>query len=219
MKFVRTKAIILRRTNYGEADRIINLLTSEGGRVAAIAKGVRRPKSKLAGGLELFAECDITMAEGRGELLVVTGARLETFYGGILQDYDRMQFAYMAVKQISQATESVSGPEFYLLLHNCLLSLNQPTIDWRLTALWFGLTLKHLLGEGLNLQTDKEGQPLRQDQKYGFSMIDSVFYSDPNGSFNGDHIKFLRLAVKTSPVVLSKVATTLQPQEFIIFTS
>lgn len=217
MNFVRTKAIILRRTNYGEADRIVNFLTPQQGRIAAIAKGVRRPKSKLAGGLELFAECDVTLAQGRGELLVVTGARLETFYRGILQDYDRLQFGYQAVKQIAQVTESVSGPEFYFLLQNCLLALNQQTIDWRLTALWFGLTFKHLLGEGVNLHTDRNGHLLIESNKYGFSSVEGVFYLDPNGSFTGDHIKFLRLALKTSPIVLSKVATSIKPQEFAVF--
>ncbi|HRQ86596.1 MAG TPA: recombination protein O N-terminal domain-containing protein, partial [Candidatus Saccharibacteria bacterium] len=50
MKTERTRAIILRRTNYGEADRILQLLTPEG-RKSAIARGVRKEKSKLAGGI------------------------------------------------------------------------------------------------------------------------------------------------------------------------
>ena len=49
----RTEAIILRRTNYGEADRVISLITPDRGKISGIAKGVRKPKSKLAGGLEL----------------------------------------------------------------------------------------------------------------------------------------------------------------------
>jgi len=53
MKITKTKAIVLRRTNYGEADRIIQFITPVG-KISAIAKGVRREKSRLAGGIELF---------------------------------------------------------------------------------------------------------------------------------------------------------------------
>ena len=57
MKTSRSRAIVLRRTNFGEADRIVDLLTPSG-RVSVMARGVRREKSKLAGGIELFALCD-----------------------------------------------------------------------------------------------------------------------------------------------------------------
>ena len=54
MKSKKVLAIVLRRTDFGEADRIVNLLTSEG-KISAIARGARRQKSKLAGGIEIFA--------------------------------------------------------------------------------------------------------------------------------------------------------------------
>ena len=79
MKTQRTRAIILRRTNYGEADRILQLLTEQGRR-SVIARGVRREKSKLAGGIELFAVSDVVIGEGKGELGVLTSARLVQFY-------------------------------------------------------------------------------------------------------------------------------------------
>lgn len=208
MQYLRTEAIILRRTNYGEADRILNMLTPQSGRVAAIAKGVRRPKSKLVGGLELFAVCDITLAQGRGELLRVTGARLQEFFRGIMQDYDRMQLGYQVVKRIAQATETVSEPEFYTLLKNALGYLNKPTIDWRITEVWFGLQLQHLLGEGLNVQTDVDGQVLDEATSYGFDQASGAFFKDKNGQFGGDHIKLLRLALQTTPAVMSRVAST-----------
>ena len=56
----RLKAIVLRRTNYAEADRVLQLLTPKGRR-SVIAKGVRRERSKLAGGIELFAICDVVI--------------------------------------------------------------------------------------------------------------------------------------------------------------
>ena len=54
-----TPAIVLRRTNYGEADRILTILTPEHGQQAVIARSVRKEKSKLAGGIELFAVCEL----------------------------------------------------------------------------------------------------------------------------------------------------------------
>ena len=75
MKTIRTRAIVLRRTNFGEADRILQLLTPEGRR-SVMAKGVRREKSKLAGGIELFAITDVVLGEGRGDLGILTSAQL-----------------------------------------------------------------------------------------------------------------------------------------------
>ena len=86
----RLKAIVLRRTDYAEADRVLQLLTPQGRR-AVIAKGVRRERSKLAGGIELLALCDVVIRSGRGELGLLTSARLSAFYRHILEDYERMQ--------------------------------------------------------------------------------------------------------------------------------
>ena len=74
MTTYRERAVILRKLDYGEADRIYTLLTSEHGKVPAIAKGVRRSASKLASALELFAHVDVQLAHGRGQLDVLTQA-------------------------------------------------------------------------------------------------------------------------------------------------
>src|SRR5256886_13095720 len=67
----RDRAVVLRKLDYGEADRIFTFLTREHGKVGAIAKGVRRPSSKLGPSLELFGHVDVLLAKGRGELDVV----------------------------------------------------------------------------------------------------------------------------------------------------
>jgi len=189
MRPFSTPAIILRRTNYGEADRIINVLTPERGKISAIAKGVRKPKSKLAGGLELFAICELTIMEGRGELGLITSARLRQFFGDILKDYDRMQFAYEAIKLINRAAETVSEPEFYQLLADGLTWLGDLKTDWRLSELCFRLRLTAILGRGLNLLTDAAGQKLQADKIYNYDFVDNAFYADERGRFTSDHIK------------------------------
>ncbi len=201
----RTEAIVLRRTNYGEADRILSLLTPEQGKVSAIAKGVRKPKSKLAGGLELFAVCDVTVMEGRGTMGLITSARLKDFFGDILHQYERMEAAYMFIKQVNTATETVSEPEFYHLLHTGLESLNSKTVDWQLTELWFRLHFVSLLGHGLNMATDREGNALAAGAQYHYDFAENAFYPHEQGRFNADHIKFLRLVAAKTPAVLSHV--------------
>lgn len=205
MQQYRTEAIILRRTNYGEADRILNLLTPNHGKVSAIAKAVRRPKSKLAGGLELFAVCDVTILHGKSDMGVITSARIKVFYGDILHDYYRMQLGYEVVKQINTATQTVSDPAFYALLHDSLMYLGDLKIDWRLVELWFGLHLRDLLGNPINLQTDHNDQPLSPDRTYRYDGTTGTFYDHPSGQLDADHIKFLRLIATKAPVVVSRV--------------
>ena len=119
MKTEKTLAIVLRRTDFGEADRIVTLLTSEG-KISAIAKGSRRQKSKLAGGIEFFAVNEIVLAGGRGNIKTVTSARMKTFFGNILKDFDRTDFAYQAIKTISNYAENVDNPDFYKILKSDL---------------------------------------------------------------------------------------------------
>jgi DNA repair protein RecO (recombination protein O) len=72
---VKTEAVVLRSMRYGEADRILHLYTPHRGRVSAIAKGVRRARSRFGGRLEPYFRLHIELHEGRGELLTVTGAQ------------------------------------------------------------------------------------------------------------------------------------------------
>ncbi|HSK49781.1 MAG TPA: DNA repair protein RecO [Solirubrobacterales bacterium] len=72
-KAVRTEAVVLRSIRYGEADRILHLYSRTRGRIGAIAKGVRKPKSRFGGRLEPFFRLDLMLHEGRSDLLTVTG--------------------------------------------------------------------------------------------------------------------------------------------------
>src|SRR6266550_3060255 len=70
----RTEAVVLRSIRYGEADRIVHLYSATRGRIGAIAKGSRRPKSRFGGRLEPFFRLNLVLYEGRGDLFTVTGA-------------------------------------------------------------------------------------------------------------------------------------------------
>lgn len=205
MQTFRTEAIILRRTNYGEADRILTLLTPERGKLSAIAKSVRKSKSKLAGGLELFATSDITITEGRSELGLITSARLVHFYGNILHDYDRLQLGYELTRLINRITETVTEPEFYMLLRDGFAYLDELAIDYRLVELWFRLQFATLLGRGLNLSIDGSGARLKVESAYMFDFQEMAFSEKPTGSFTAEHIKLLRLATVKTPAILKHV--------------
>lgn len=204
MTALRTRAIVLRRTNYGEADRILQLLTPEGKR-SVMARGVRREKSKLAGGIELFAICDIVITEGKGELGILTSARLVQFYRHILEDYDTMQFAYEVVKQVSRASEMVDEPDWYDVLSEVLMALDTLTIPRQLIQTWFYLHYAALLGHELSLTHDTTGQLLQPDLRYVYDESEMGLREAREGNIAADHIKLLRLINAKSLKVLAQV--------------
>lgn len=205
MKPIRTKAIVLRRTNYGEADRVLQLLTPDHGKLAAMAKGVRREKSKLAGGIELFAVSDVTLVSGKSDIWTLTGAKMDTFFAHIMSDYERMQFGYEAIKQVSKVSEQVSDPAFFVLLETALDSLNDASIQLDITVTWFWLQLAILQGQGLNLATDVNGMKLVEDKNYMFDHEAMAFVFSEKGGFTTEHIKLLRLLSAQPPIVIVKV--------------
>ncbi|MCX7623856.1 MAG: DNA repair protein RecO [Thermomicrobium sp.] len=96
IRLFRAEAVVLRRRDLGEADRILTLFTREAGKLRAVAKGVRRPESRLAGHLDLFMRTSVLLARGR-ELDVVTQAHAVEAFLGLRQDPWRVGWAgYLA---------------------------------------------------------------------------------------------------------------------------
>lgn len=207
MKTTRTRAIVLRRTNYGEADRIVQLLTPEGRR-SVMARGVRREKSKLAGGVELLAINDVVIGEGKGDLGVLTSARLVQFYGHIMEDYDRLQFVYFVIKEVARASEMVDEPEWYELLAEILMALDARTIPLALTETWFYLRFAAVMGHELNLERDTAGERLGADATYRYDVSEQGLRAVQGGELGAEHIKLLRLIAAKSLKVLSQVGGT-----------
>lgn len=202
MKTERTRGIVLRRTNYGEADRVVQFLTPLGRR-SVMARGVRREKSKLAGGIELFALSDLVIASGKGELGMLTSARMVQFYRHIVEDYDRLQFGYEVVKQVARASEIVDEPEWFSVLHEVVQALDVVTVDLRLIETWFYLRHSALLGHELGLWYDTTGRALEPEQRYRYDVSEKGLAPRQDGELTADHVKFLRLvAVKPIHVVL-----------------
>jgi DNA repair protein RecO (recombination protein O) len=206
MKQLATIGIVLTRTNYGEADRIITVLTQDNGKIRLVAKGVRKIRSKLAGGIELFSVNDINYLPGKGGLGTLVSSRLRTNYGSIVKHIDRTMYAYDVLKLIHRITEDSPEPEYFMLLQSVLSALNAPDIEIECIKAWFFLQLLKLGGHTPNLSTDSEGVPLSAAEKYMFSFDDMCFIQHSAGPFGKNHITYLRLALTLqSPRKLAQV--------------
>lgn len=206
MKQLVTKGIILARTNYGEADRIITVLTPDQGKLRLIAKGVRKPKSKLAGGIELFSVSDITFIRGKSDISTLVSTRLDIHFGNIVKDIDRTMLGYELIKQLNKTTEDEPEKDYFDLLEKTFESLNNEHISSDLIDLWFLAQLLKLGGHTPNLQTDTTGNKLAVSQAYNFSFDDMAFVQAGGGRFSAEYIKVLRLLFSgNSPRSLQQV--------------
>lgn len=200
---LKTVAYVTHRTNYGEADRIVNLITPEG-KVAAIAKGVRRPKSKLAGGVEMLTRAEIMVHFGKSELGVVTSAKMLKYHGEILKDYGRMELATAILKRINAVSENSDAPEYYKIVDQCMGAL-EGGVASNVVEAWCELNVLKALGEELNLYRDADGERLKVECKYDWDVYDGVMRERPGGEYGADEIKVLRLMVTADLAVVSRV--------------
>ncbi len=208
---LRTKAIVLRRTNYGESDRILNLLTPEG-KVSALARGVRKEKSRLAGGVELFSVADIVVHRGRSSLDIVTSAKMLRFYGNILSSMSCLELASSFLKQLDRAAEQADNPEFFDLLDQSLAGLNS-NLDPQLVSTWFRFNLLRATGEEINLLRDVDSAPLRPDLRYFWDFAERALRPDLSGNISAREIKLARLILRHPLARIAKIenAPTLLP--------
>ncbi len=116
----KTEAVVLKQTSLGEADRILTLFTPDVGKVRAVARGVRRPKSKLSGHLELLNQVKVSLSYGRS-LDAINEAQAIRSLRGFRDDLQRISKAiYMAELVDGFTIENFANYELYLLLVNSL---------------------------------------------------------------------------------------------------
>ena len=120
---LRTKGIILRRTNYGEADRILTIITKDG-KISALAKGARKLKSKLAGNIELFSYSEFVFHKGKGKLAILTNARLIEYYPHIITSLEAIKDAGIMMKEIDRYSNHIESDQFLDLLQQAIKQLD-----------------------------------------------------------------------------------------------
>jgi len=101
---IKTSGIFIKRMNFGEADRILTILTERFGKIKAIAKGVRKLKSKLAGSLEPFMLLDLQLHEGK-TFYIVTGSVIREEYLNIHNDLKKTSRAFYVGELIDKFLE------------------------------------------------------------------------------------------------------------------
>ncbi len=193
MNSVRTDAIVLGRLDYGEADRILNIITPDSGKLSLIAKGSRRIKSKLAGGIELFSTIEASYIKGRGEIGTLTSSRLIKYYSNIVKDIDRVQLGYEILRAVDKNTEFEAGREFYILLNKSLEILDNLNIPIEIIRLWCFSQIISIGGHTPNLYEDINGTRLSEDISYNFDLQNMCFIELNRGRYNKNHIKYLRI--------------------------
>lgn len=200
---VRTHALVLRRTNYGESDRILNLITPLG-KFSVVAKSVRKEKSRLAGAVELFTVSDVVIHEGRGKLATLTSAKMLHFYGRILTDLAMLELASGFLKRIERASEQTDNPEFFDLLDQALAGLNCG-ISPELVSVWFDFNFLRATGEEINLLYDTSGKKLDANTQYVWDDIEQALRPDLRGKIDANGIKLARLILSSKLKIIVSV--------------
>jgi len=143
MGLYRDEGVVLRTHRLGESDRIVAFVTKGHGKVRAVAKGVRKTKSRFGGRLEPCSHVSLLMYEGRGELSIVSQAETVEHFRVVREDLDRMSAAMTlleAVDQVSQ--EGEPNIRLYQMLVGALRALAArpsallvPAFFWKLLSI------------------------------------------------------------------------------------
>jgi len=153
----KTEAVVLRSFRLGEADRILHLYTLEHGRIGAVAKGIRKTKSRFGGRLEPLSHAELVLHRGSGELETVTGVQLVRAHHAAREDYYRLSVGLIGAEAMlrlfseqeanARAFEAVT--RFLDLLEEAPHAADRPALDplglsFQLKLLWLSGYLPHL---------------------------------------------------------------------------
>ena len=143
----KTEAIVLRTMELGEADRVLSVLTPRLGKLRVIAKGVRRPRSRIGGGLQPFSDVQLVLAVGR-TFDVVTSSSLEDPHLGLRNDLHSTAAAWYVVELTDRFCEGAADShEAFRLLAQVLSALDAgDAVSREVIARWFELHLLEAMG-------------------------------------------------------------------------
>ena len=152
MSISKTEGIVLKHTNLGEADKILTILTRNNGKIKAIAKGCRKPKSSLLSSSEVFVFSEFVLYKGKNFYHISQAVTRETFYN-IRKDLLRLSYAtYFAELAEAVSDEGIPSERLFLLLAKALYYLSTEKIPMGLLNLGYQLKLMDISGYRPNLQ-------------------------------------------------------------------
>lgn len=189
MAVIKTKGIIIKRVNLGEADKILTILTADRGKIRVVARGVRRSNAKLSGFLELFRYNEYLLAEGRN-LDVVTGAETIESFRQIGLNLRKIGVAYYVAEIIDRLVEETQeADQVFSLVYSVFKEINSAKLPLDFIKSFFEFNILSVLGFKPELrQCVVCGKPIDPTQKFGFSIIlgglidKDHFFSDPNAA-------------------------------------
>ena len=152
----------------------------------------------------MFSKVELNIHQGKSEFGVITSARMLKYYDKLLVDLKKLELAAMVLKKVSLAAESSDSPEYFKLVEQSLMGLNDG-IDICLVESWFLINLKKVMGEEINVYRDEKGQKLAAGQRYSWDGMELAFVAAENGQFGVDEIKMLRLILTTELNVVARV--------------
>jgi DNA repair protein RecO (recombination protein O) len=166
----KTEAVVLRSIRFGEADRILHLYSAKRGRIGAIAKGSRRPRSRFGGRLEPFFRLDLVLHEGRGELATVTGAATVDGYPRLRESSATLGAAARACDAVLRLLDAAEpNTAAYNLLCRYLAMLDEPGGDRAGLAEALAFRLKLALAAGFSPELGSCARCGEADHLTGFS--------------------------------------------------
>jgi DNA repair protein RecO (recombination protein O) len=152
-----TEAVVLRSIRFGEADRVLHVYTAARGRIGAVAKGVRKTKSRFGGRLEPLSHVELQLHQGSGELQTITGVELRRPHQAIRGDYYRLSVGLIGAEAMLRLfTEQEQNERAFVALTRFLAALEEsrttgdrPSLDplalaFQLKLLWLSGYLPHL---------------------------------------------------------------------------
>jgi DNA repair protein RecO (recombination protein O) len=156
----KTEAVVLRSIRYAEADCVLHLYTLDRGRIGAIAKGVRKTKSRFGARLEPFSHAELLLHEGRGELHTVRGAELVHSHDRSRTDGYRLAVGHIGLEAMLRlfVEQDTNSPAFHALTRFLDLlddvesrlpaqpALEPLVLSFQLKLLWLSGYLPHLTG-------------------------------------------------------------------------
>lgn len=147
MRTYKSEGIVLKRSNFGEADKIVTLYSKHYGKVTVLAKGMRRMTSRKRGNLEVFNQVIFFVAKGKGVDIVTETETLESF-SSWKKDLQKVAVAYQLCEMVDKLTaEGSEQEEVYTLLSKYLKNLDFLDKDGNSNFLGsFGLSLLKILG-------------------------------------------------------------------------
>ena len=171
-RIFRTDAIIMRRQDFGEADRLLTIFTPNHGKLKAIAKGSRKPAGRTTGHVELYTRVKMMISYGR-ELHVVSQAEMTEPYLALREDLERGAYASYIVELLDHFSEAEEvNFSLYRLLDATLDRLCEPKVDLRLLTRYYELKALELVGFQPSLFNCAIGQEEITAQDQFFSVME-----------------------------------------------